>query len=322
MFSVVVMFVELLVTPLWPAYAEAIARRDVEWVRRTLWRSIGGAALASSLAVVPLLMFGQEHYPRLGRRADSANYATSVCLGHRNRRRSVRSGYRNIPLGRAIGRTADGVCLRASGSGCPRASLGGRPLWRGGSCCGGCGDLHQRQLGSTALDGAKDAATDRDPSERGVRVARVVHFFSHYELSAKGHGGNRRLAQLCEVFERDGLEVVHVRLTANKHWRTVVHNVLAGAHPRVHAPLRRFLSPGALFRAGVMARLPLTRVSPGDLCAFDSVLPLAAVLFPRVHRRGAHIGLFPQNLESLRREPWTRFLELKALCGSIASWRR
>jgi O-antigen/teichoic acid export membrane protein len=42
--------VTLLVTPLWPAYGEALARRDIEWVRTTLRRSLG-AALA--LTIVP-----------------------------------------------------------------------------------------------------------------------------------------------------------------------------------------------------------------------------------------------------------------------------
>jgi O-antigen/teichoic acid export membrane protein len=40
MFDAVAMVVAMYVTPLWPAYGEAIARGDVTWVRRTLVRSL------------------------------------------------------------------------------------------------------------------------------------------------------------------------------------------------------------------------------------------------------------------------------------------
>ena len=40
MFSIIAMIVGMMVTPLWPAYAEAISRGDVPWVRRTLGRSL------------------------------------------------------------------------------------------------------------------------------------------------------------------------------------------------------------------------------------------------------------------------------------------
>ena len=51
MFSLISMMVVMLVTPLWPAYGEAISRGDIPWVRRTLRRSLvlvfGFAAVAS-----------------------------------------------------------------------------------------------------------------------------------------------------------------------------------------------------------------------------------------------------------------------------------
>lgn len=46
LFSVVTMVLSTLLTPLWPAYAESIARGDGAWVRQTLRRSLGLAALA------------------------------------------------------------------------------------------------------------------------------------------------------------------------------------------------------------------------------------------------------------------------------------
>jgi O-antigen/teichoic acid export membrane protein len=51
MFSLISLMVAMLVTPLWPAYGEAISRGDIPWVRRTLGRSLvlvfGFAAVAS-----------------------------------------------------------------------------------------------------------------------------------------------------------------------------------------------------------------------------------------------------------------------------------
>ena len=52
MFSLISMMVAMLITPLWPAYGEAISRGDIPWVRRTLGRSLrwvfGFAAITSS----------------------------------------------------------------------------------------------------------------------------------------------------------------------------------------------------------------------------------------------------------------------------------
>lgn len=51
MFSLISMMVVMMVTPLWPAYGEAISRGDIPWVRRTLRHSLvlvfGFAAVAS-----------------------------------------------------------------------------------------------------------------------------------------------------------------------------------------------------------------------------------------------------------------------------------
>jgi O-antigen/teichoic acid export membrane protein len=44
-----------LMIPLWPAYAEAKARGDWNWIRRTLWRS---SAMIIVLAVVPMILIG------------------------------------------------------------------------------------------------------------------------------------------------------------------------------------------------------------------------------------------------------------------------
>jgi len=55
MFSLISIMVAMLVTPLWPAYGEAISRGDIPWVRRTLGRSfilVFGFAAAASTAML------------------------------------------------------------------------------------------------------------------------------------------------------------------------------------------------------------------------------------------------------------------------------
>lgn len=55
MFSLISMMVAMLVTPLWPAYGEAVSRGDMGWVRRTLGRSLVavlGMAVIASIAVL------------------------------------------------------------------------------------------------------------------------------------------------------------------------------------------------------------------------------------------------------------------------------
>jgi len=42
LFSVISMVVGMAITPLWPAYGEALARGDARWIRRTFWASLWG----------------------------------------------------------------------------------------------------------------------------------------------------------------------------------------------------------------------------------------------------------------------------------------
>jgi O-antigen/teichoic acid export membrane protein len=50
-----VMVSALFLTPLWPAYADAYARGDRRWIRRTLVASLGATALATALMAVALI---------------------------------------------------------------------------------------------------------------------------------------------------------------------------------------------------------------------------------------------------------------------------
>lgn len=59
LFNVPAMFVTLMLAPLWPAYGEAIARRDTAWVRRTLKKSLYLSIVASGLASFALVTAGK-----------------------------------------------------------------------------------------------------------------------------------------------------------------------------------------------------------------------------------------------------------------------
>jgi O-antigen/teichoic acid export membrane protein len=58
MFSVVGSILAMMLAPLWPAYGEALARGDHEWVRRTLRRSLLMAVAASAFMSVVLVLAG------------------------------------------------------------------------------------------------------------------------------------------------------------------------------------------------------------------------------------------------------------------------
>jgi len=60
LFSLTPMVLSFVLTPLWPAYGEAIARGDVNWARRTLTRSIMMGLLVNVPAAGLLLVFGSE----------------------------------------------------------------------------------------------------------------------------------------------------------------------------------------------------------------------------------------------------------------------
>lgn len=58
MFSVVRMILAMFLSPLWPAYGEAIARDDHAWVRETLMRSIWMAIGTAAVLSLVLVIFG------------------------------------------------------------------------------------------------------------------------------------------------------------------------------------------------------------------------------------------------------------------------
>jgi O-antigen/teichoic acid export membrane protein len=60
MFSLITTMAAMFVTPLWPAYAEAISREDNAWVRRSLFRSMFFVLLATSAASLILLLASHQ----------------------------------------------------------------------------------------------------------------------------------------------------------------------------------------------------------------------------------------------------------------------
>lgn len=59
LFSLVAMVVGIVLAPLWPAYAEARARGDYAWIRKTFWRSlVATAVVAGALSVVLAILAG------------------------------------------------------------------------------------------------------------------------------------------------------------------------------------------------------------------------------------------------------------------------
>jgi len=81
LFTVSVLLSDVALTPLWPAYGEAMARGDLEWVHRTFARSIKVAALASILFASLLFVGGNEILTRWVGPGFSASPALRLGLG-------------------------------------------------------------------------------------------------------------------------------------------------------------------------------------------------------------------------------------------------
>ncbi len=60
MFGMLTLLVTMLVTPLWPAYGEAISRGDMHWVRRTLVRTLVGVLGLTTVASAALLLLANR----------------------------------------------------------------------------------------------------------------------------------------------------------------------------------------------------------------------------------------------------------------------
>ena len=54
------MFTNYLITPLWPAFGEALARKDYAWANKAFKRSLLISIAISIIVTLPLLMFGKQ----------------------------------------------------------------------------------------------------------------------------------------------------------------------------------------------------------------------------------------------------------------------
>ncbi len=59
-FSYVTLAQSLALPALWPAYAEAIARRDGRWVQRTFWIVSVASGTSAAILIVPLIVYGRQ----------------------------------------------------------------------------------------------------------------------------------------------------------------------------------------------------------------------------------------------------------------------
>jgi len=64
LFGYITLGIGIFLSPLWPAYAEAIARGDRAWVRRTFVRSIAGAVAAATILATALYLLREPVFHR------------------------------------------------------------------------------------------------------------------------------------------------------------------------------------------------------------------------------------------------------------------
>ncbi len=60
MFAIVGLLSSLILSPLWPAYGEAFARNDRDWILRTFRRAVIATAALVTTMVLPLVLFGPQ----------------------------------------------------------------------------------------------------------------------------------------------------------------------------------------------------------------------------------------------------------------------
>ena len=81
LFGLITLAMSMVLAPLWPAYGEAIARRDFDWVKRALRRSFVVGVFVASCAAIALITFGPEVIELWIRDAVVPSFALMVALG-------------------------------------------------------------------------------------------------------------------------------------------------------------------------------------------------------------------------------------------------
>lgn len=60
LFSLIVVIVTVMLSPLWPAFSEALSRGDDQWIRRTLWRALTLSAVLAAFLSFALVIIGDR----------------------------------------------------------------------------------------------------------------------------------------------------------------------------------------------------------------------------------------------------------------------
>ena len=81
LFSIPQILLSYVLTPLWPAYGEAIAKGDIGWVRRILRRSIVLGIIAMVISACALVLIGQWFVLRWTRGKISVSFLLLLALG-------------------------------------------------------------------------------------------------------------------------------------------------------------------------------------------------------------------------------------------------
>jgi hypothetical protein len=128
-----------------------------------------------------------------------------------------------------------------------------------------------------------------------------VQFFSFAPPpSWGGHGGNRRLLQILDVFARHGITHHLEALSQPAEITDKLKHILIGALPCGNVPISRFQKLHSLYQAGrARTAIPSKLLKTPHLFAFDTLIPLYSPNFSRIRSTGGKIILLPQDLDSL-----------------------
>jgi hypothetical protein len=127
-------------------------------------------------------------------------------------------------------------------------------------------------------------------------------FRSIQKWDDKGHGGNRRLAQIIEIIKRD-VAALEFRLDIFGRGASVDMRSMISGLLWLGAPATRFGHPKALRNAGVVrAFCDDMHIDTETIVCFDSYVRGYAPIFGEIKRRGGKVVAFPQNLDSLTAE--------------------
>src|SRR5712664_655581 len=128
-----------------------------------------------------------------------------------------------------------------------------------------------------------------------------LHYRLTHAAKSGGHGSNRRVMQVLDLFSRYQLEYeIFQDKIGGGTKLSQIGAMLRGLPPGPGAPLPRFLSLRGLRNYGLMRSIGKTiRVRETSVFIFDTFIPAYATLFEHIHKRGGKIIALPHNIDSL-----------------------